>query len=290
MKNGLFGDRAFKMLLYDLNNTLIEGITSEELISKLGLGNFRPISGYEENKIDKKFLEEIGFDISCEKGKYQVLGLIGDKGFLVSLDRGIIDLGEKQNQILKKEIYKKTCLEIIKSVREEIKQLNDINGDAISILEESIDDLKNIKRIDYLDMPDRKVIKKIIRNEYIDSICKEGYEITLGFENGLPIIKKTKKVEKKDFDDFLMDIEDISYLCSFEASNYGEAKIINDTTIDTNSDLGKLKFKHKLPNKNLKPRVYLDKFRCLCCLNEPFYYKARLNLIFLEGQDRLFKK
>lgn len=247
--------------------------TFEERADELGLVDYKPLDYKERRKINKKFIQEIGFN---EEKTSSIIGLIGDKGFLALSTNFILKSQAVKDKVLNKLAYKVECLDII----DHIRSMYNLDLTSLSILTKSIKELISKEN---MNITSNKLIYKEYESDY--TFTRGGLWEEFNEEDSHDIytmedhLEAHSNVTYADVDFYLPD------LC--------EAQIINPKLIKLDG-VGELHLEYSLPKTNLKYKVYPNKFHIEMFLdnhvkNKNICHNMYSYLVFLEGQDRLFK-
>lgn len=267
--------KDFYMKLGDIKETLVpKRKTDEEIVNELGLGEYKELYDIEDFNINRKFLKENDLDHGFY---FPGISLIGDKGFVANYFHSNLKLNPLQEQFLNKLAYKDECFSIVKDG----KNMFFADLDSHLILIKAMKELQNKKYIDNMDVTKEDIIYKQYENQYIVRY--------IFFNDGN--IKFPKKISKEE-----LKLKELvkplpRYNESYcDATNLGKARIINPNLIRLNK-LREVYLENRLPNTNLEFIVYPTCFRIKTDIRKPknIVYTMEASLIFLEGQDKLFK-
>ena len=275
--------KEFKDFYAKLNSMdkISESKTDEEIVKELGLGDYKELDYKESDEVNRKFLKENDLDNDlC----FYVTALIGDKGFVVNHFYSTLKLNLLQKQFLNKLAYKSECFSIVEecfSIIEKGKYMIFDDLDCQLILLNTMKELENENYIDNMNVRNEDIIYKQYEYAYIFEY------IYFSMEN----MKLPQKLSKED----LKSKETIKSLprynkSSFDATNFGKARIIDSNLINLDK-LGEVYLTNRLPNTNLEFILYPNRFQISTDLENPknIVYSMNASLIFLEGQDKLFK-
>ena len=248
--------------------------TEEEIVNELGLGDYKELDYKKSDEVNREFLEENDLDHDLY---FHVTALIGNTGFVVNHFYSDLKLDSVQQQFLNKLAYKSECFSIIKH----FKYIPFDDLDRQLILISAIKELENENYIDSMNVRNEDIIYKQYEDNYVLKYMRFNIE-----KRELP-----QKLSKED----LKSKEIIKSLfrynnSSFDATNFGKARIIDPNLINLDK-LGEAYLENRLPNTNLEFILYPTRFQIKTDLENPknIVYTMDASLIFLEGQDKLFK-